>query len=100
MEIIYYFQCSASYYDEHDHEYFDEEEYVYEINDKELKQHLIEYFASEYNLSVQTAKHIIDDFDLMCEIQETYEEDECFYAIMKDYYYREAMAEYEERGEY
>ena len=81
MELSYWFKVSASVYDKHDHEYYEEEEYCYEVDDDELKEHLLKEFMDEYGL------------------EEVYSEDDDFCEHLKEIYYENAYDEFYGKGD-
>lgn len=99
MELSYWFKVSASVYDRHDHEYYEEEEYCYEVDDDELKEHLLKAFMDEYGLEESIAKQLIDDFDLYERLEEVYSEDDDFCEHLKEIYYGNAYDEFYGKGD-
>ena len=72
---------------------FHEEEYEFEVSLEDLQEALYEIFAEEYNISVESAKNIVDEFDLYDQLEE------CFEDEIKDYFEEEAMEEWQQYEE-
>ena len=72
--------------------YNDEEEtteIIYEPDDDELKDALYTIVSQEYGFDKEMTKKFIEDMDLVYKIAEK------FYEDLKEYFYNEAMEQYE-----
>lgn len=57
---------------------FGNEEYEYELDTEEMEEACYEWFSKSYNIPLNKAKEIIDNYDLMDTLEEEYEHDKDF----------------------
>lgn len=72
---------------------FHDDEYEFEVSLEDLQNALYEIFAKEYNISVESAKNIVDEFDLYDQLEECLEDE------IKEYFEEEAMEEWRQYEE-
>lgn len=72
---------------------FHEEEYEFEVSTDDLYEAIYELFADAYDISKDSAKNIVDEFDLYDQLEELFEDE------IKEYFEEEAMEEWRQYEE-
>lgn len=72
---------------------FHEDEYEFEISLEDLQDALYEIFSDVYGIPLESAKNIVDEFDLYDQLEE------CFEDEIKEYFEEEAMEEWQQYEE-
>lgn len=84
------------YYEE---EYFEVEDFYYDVSKDDIEFAVAEIFSNEYDISQNTAKKIINDFDLEDLISDEYYEE--VYSIVQEICWEKAYLEWnKKRGTY
>lgn len=72
---------------------FHENEYEFEVSLEDLQNALYEIFSDVYGIPLESAKSIVDEFDLYDQLEE------CFEDEIKEYFEEEAMEEWRQYEE-
>ena len=72
---------------------FHEEKYEFEVSLEDLQNALYEIFSDVYGIPLESAKNIVDEFDLYDQLEE------CFEDEIKEYFEEEAMEEWRQYEE-
>jgi hypothetical protein len=72
---------------------FHDEEYEFEVSREDLEEAIFEIFSEEYGVSLESAKNIVEEFDLYDQMEEYFEDQ------IKDYFEDQAMEEWQQYEE-